>query len=279
VRFHVACAFGLVALFASQGVAHAFCRTTTVHEPVPFNPVTNGCWTQGAAIAWPGGQKIPYSIAANASRYISLADATRVAALAFSQWNDVSCSGDKPNVQAVDNGPVSPDAAAKDCGLHQCDPTVHDGMHLIVFDDANWPHNDPNNTLALTTVTYGVDSGDIYDADIEINTAQQAIVAEEPPPAGTYDLQAILTHEAGHFFGLAHATSSTPIMYAQYQPGAITLTRDDVAGMCAMYTPTPTHGCACSAVPARSGALALGAASMLAVVLATRGRRRRPRSG
>jgi MYXO-CTERM domain-containing protein len=277
VRIQLTCAFGLFALLAPIGVARAYCRTTTVHEPVPYDPVASGCWKQGTPIAWTGGQRIPYSIAGNASRYITLADATYVADLAFSQWNNASCDGQRPNVQAFDNGPVSAEAAANDCGLKQCDPTVHDGLHVIVFDDTSWPHNDPNNTLALTTVTYGVDSGDIFDADIEINTAQHAIVAEEPPPAGTYDLQAILTHEAGHFFGMAHATKTTPIMYAQYQPGAITLTADDIAGMCSMYTPVPTHGCSCSTAPARGGALTLGGAFALTGLLVMRARRRRQR--
>jgi MYXO-CTERM domain-containing protein len=167
------------------------------------------------------------------------------------------------------------EAATDDCGLVQCDPTVHDSLHVIVFDDAAWPHNDPNNTLALTTVTYGVDSGQIYDADMEINTAEHSITATEPPPAGSYDLQAILTHEAGHFFGLAHATSATPIMYARYQPGAVTLTSDDVDGICSMYPPITKSGCACTSTPSGGGAGAVVAGTGLAMLLGARRRRRR----
>ena len=278
VRYLLVSVVGLAVLAAPLGVARAFCRTTTVHETVPYDPVASGCWTQGTALAWPAGQRVAYSLSSGASAQITLADATRVADLAFGTWNTTSCAGDRPpSVQAYDDGPVSVEAATDDCGLVQCDPTVHDSLHVIVFDDAMWPHNDPNSTLALTTVTYGVESGQIYDADMEINTAQHSITATEPPPAGSYDLQAILTHEAGHFFGLAHATSTTPIMYARYQPGAVTLTTDDIDGICSMYPPITKSGCACSAAPSGGGAWALAAGAGMAGLFGARRRRRAPR--
>jgi MYXO-CTERM domain-containing protein len=276
VRVLVVTAVGLAVLAAPLGIARAFCRTTTVHQPIPYDPVASGCWTQGTPLAWPAGKSVAYSLSAGASTQVSLADATRVADLAFGTWNTTQCaSGQPPSVQAYDDGPVSVEAAADDCGLVQCDPTVHDPLHVIVFDDTMWPHNDPNSTLALTTVTYGVDSGQIYDADMEVNTSQHTITAAEPPPPGAYDLQAILTHEAGHFFGLAHATSTAPIMFAQYQPGAITLTTDDVDGICSMYPPISKSGCACTAMPSGGDAWAFGAGAGLVVLLGARRRRRR----
>ncbi len=65
------------------------------------------------------------------------------------------------------------------------------------------------------------------------------ISTEEPPQSGSFDLQAILTHEAGHYFGLAHATDTHSIMYAYYQAGATALTPDDDGAICAAYDPTP----------------------------------------
>lgn len=269
----LACAAALVA-----GPALGFCRTTTVHEPVPYDPVESGCWTQGKPLAWAAGQRIPYALTQDPSASITLLQASHAAHLAFDAWNGASCDGSPPNVQAYDDGPVSVDAAANDCGIKTCDSSVHDGMHVIVFDDKSWPFDDPNNTLAMTTVTYGVDSGEIYDADVQINTWQHAISATEPPQEGTYDLQSILTHEAGHFFGLAHATSTQPIMYAQYQPEHTQLTPDDVAAICTVYPPIPSSQGSCSAAPgdgdagAPWGWLALGA---LAALRAGTSRRRR----
>jgi hypothetical protein len=213
---------------------------------------------------------------------VSLADATRLADLAFSAWTGAACSDGPANIEASDQGTVSAEAAADDCGLVACDPTVHDALHVIVFDDTVWPHNDPNSTLALTTVTYGVESGTIYDADTEVNTAQHSITAEEPPPAGKYDLQAILTHEAGHFFGMAHATTTTPIMYADYQPGAVTLTDDDVAGICAIYphAEPKSGGCTVASADAERARVqdvpaGLGMVGGVAVAVVALGRRRR----
>lgn len=267
----VAAGLSLAALLAASS-AQAYCRTTTVHEPVPYDPVESGCWTQGKPLAWAAGQRIPYALTKSSSASISLRDATHVAHLAFDTWNAAACNGGSPNVQAYDDGPVAPEASSNDCGLHPCDPSVHDGLHVIVFDDASWPFDDPNNTLAMTTVTYGVDSGEIYDADVQINTWQHPISAVEPPENGKFDLQSILTHEAGHFFGLAHATSPTPIMYAQYQPGHTHLTQDDVDAICAVYPPLQPNQGGCSAAGGDGGA-AFGVLAFLLTAAASRRRR------
>ena len=43
-----------------------------------------------------------------------------------------------------------------------------------------------------------------YDADMEVNTAQNKIVTDDDGAQGAYDFESIVTHEAGHFLGLAH---------------------------------------------------------------------------
>jgi MYXO-CTERM domain-containing protein len=219
---------------------------------------------------------------------VSLADATRVADSAFSTWNDAQCAGGAISVQAYDDGPITslPDAsylaaAGTDAStLSQwaacsdsadCNPQAHD---VIVFDDDQWPYNDPANTLALTTITFGLQDGKIFEAYTEVNSAEHLLTTSEPPtgPSGTYDLQAILTHEAGHFFGLAHATDDRAIMYAFYQPGAITLAPDDLDAICTVY---PAHqasgGCSCAMAQNGSGPAPL--TGLLFVLLATIGRK------
>lgn len=274
VRRHaVAVAVGAAVLTLST-FASAFCRTTTSAVPPDYDPSVSGCWTQGVPLAW-HASRAPYGVESAASVQVSLADATRLADVAFSTWNHASCSGHPPSLQTYDDGPITAVPEASDCSSStSCDPA---GRDVIVFDDVTWPHQDKANTLALTTVTYGVDDGAIFEAYTEVNsTPGHPLTVEEPPPAGSpaYDLQAILTHEAGHFFGLAHATSTSSVMYAFYKPGKVELTTDDVDGVCTLYPPSSSRGCACSTAPG-AGASAAGLGLLVVTGLVTRGRRRR----
>ena len=104
-------------------------------------------------------------------------------------------------------------------------------------------------------MTYNVETAEIFDSDVEVNTAgeTQFTTTEMPPPTGA-DLEAVLTHEVGHFLGLAHSAVSAATMRSiGYVPGTVglrTLADDDIAGVCSIYPPdarvgsdcTPRHG-------------------------------------
>jgi hypothetical protein len=284
VRIAIAVLLGLAAAMAAASPAEAFCRSTTVVAPNPFNPAFEGCWTDGTPLAWPANSRVAYALSTEASNQVSLADATNIVHLAFGAWNDARCASVSSHTQAYDHGPVSADVAAGDCGLKRCSSDEHDSQHVIVFDDASWPHNDANNTLALTTVTFGANSGTIFDADIEVNTAEHEISTADSPPSGKYGLRSILTHEAGHFFGLAHAADTHSIMYAQYKSDSIALTQDDLNGACAIFSgqssasapPTIQRpGWSCAVTRAGSGDSAI--AIVVACAAGSRMRRRRRR--
>jgi hypothetical protein len=255
--------------------AHGYCRTTTAPIPNGYDPTVNGCITQGTPLAW-HQSPVPVGVIQAASSQISLQDATHTEDLAIAAWNQVTCVGGKPSIQLYDDGPIA--QVPQPCmSSDSCDPASQD---YVVFDDSGWPHDDPANALGLTTVTFGEDDGRIFSAYTEINTATKTIVVQEPPPQGTYDLQGILTHETGHFVGLAHATATTSIMYAYYKPGAIELTSDDEQGLCAIYPPNSDSGGGdpggCAVRPHRSGGGAPGAIATALVALAML---RRTRSG
>jgi MYXO-CTERM domain-containing protein len=253
--------------------AGAYCRTTTVplDASVDDPSVSGQCWTLGKDIAWPSG-RVPYGVSAAGSKYFTAAQVAPVADQAFALWNSVTCNGRGVSVQAYDVGLVDfvPDGGA--CAVSTMCPAADD---VIVFDDSAWLHNDPNNTLAITTVTYGLNDGRIFQAYTEVNTAQHAFTILEPPPSGSFSLQAVLSHEAGHFLGLAHSTVPSAVMWATYSPGNTQLTADDVAGLCAIYPPaTPSSGGCQTAPTGASTAAGLGLGALGASALLRRRRRR-----
>ncbi len=99
------------------------------------------------------------------------------------------------------------------------DPCLAAGTCGNVYDC--WDHAD--NIVALTTSSYVTSTGVLVDADVELNaaTAFPTIVDSPPCTVGSIstscvanDVQNAMTHELGHFLGLAHAPDSSSTMYA-----------------------------------------------------------------
>jgi hypothetical protein len=172
---------------------------------------------------------VSYSFQTTPSKYLSLADAKRIASDAFGAWSAAACPGGPPSITAVPFPEVQCDSVPS---------TEH--SNLIIFRDKGWPYDDSANAIGYTTLTVDLTTGEILGADTEINSAQWTIVAEPPAPANAYDFATIMTHEAGHFLGLAHTADTNAVMFAQYHPDT-TLKDDDVAGICSIYHPDGTH--------------------------------------
>jgi hypothetical protein len=143
------------------------------------------------------------------------------------------------------------------------------------------PEGDPiaGNALAITITTYDEKTGTIYDADILVNGGPQRRFAllegdadedkkadkkadKKEPERDVYDLQNVLTHEGGHFFGLAdfpNAPSATmyPIT-AWGELGKRSLEADDVTSLQGLYatddTVEPPGGCGGVAASVGGGA-------------------------
>jgi hypothetical protein len=158
--------------------------------------------------------------------------------------------------------------------------------------------------LAITVLTFD-GAGKIVDADIVINGGGShgfAILPDgagkgpgqgqgeghdtEETGGGSYDVEDVLTHEAGHFFGLAHNDGELDAtMYyatARGETKKRDLSPDDEAGIRSLYLePRSTVTAACSASPGNgTGATAPGVAGVgllaTAILAARRRRRRRP---
>lgn len=177
------------------------------------------------------------------------------------------------------------------------------------------------SVLAITTVIYNPNSGAIQDADLEVadwsgagagtsfsgapegwyftcgndSTLGQTCATYGQASCGYEDLQNTLTHEAGHFIGLAHpcelssgcgGVSPDVTMYPTAPPREIqkrTLAADDVEGVCAIYTAAgpvqeisgkKSGGGGCSAGGGGAlGALLLAGAALLPRLRSTRASR------
>jgi hypothetical protein len=174
-------------------------------------------------------QCVSYSFQPGASKYVPIADAKRIAAQAFDAWSSAPCPGGAPSITAL----LFPDV---DCN----DVPSSGHSNVIIFRDSVWPYDDASNAIGFTTLTVDLTTGEILGADTEINSAQWHIVPEPPAPPSSYDFATIMTHEAGHFLGLAHSADASAVMYAKYHP-ATSLQPDDVAAICSIYGSDGTH--------------------------------------
>ncbi|MFK7988413.1 MAG: matrixin family metalloprotease [Sandaracinaceae bacterium] len=121
----------------------------------------------------------------------------------------------------------------------------HDGENRIVWRESGWPEEAGTETLALTTLVFRRQSGQILDADIDLNGVNHGWSTAPTPPMGLTDTENTLTHELGHLIGLAHVIDPGATMFEASPPGDIdkrTLSQDEVDGVCTIYPlrgPTP----------------------------------------
>lgn len=216
--------------------ARAFCRTTTCQPgdaAAPCSTDSNGCLVGGEPLFW-AGACVSYSVQRDGSplRGISAKDAELAVGAGFSSWMGAACAGGAgPSIGVVSRGLVSCD--------RQEYSSNHGNANVWMFRDDDWPYDDTGATLALTTVTYNRRTGEIYDADVEVNSHDNEITLGDGRIA--FDFLSIATHEAGHFLGLSHnPRDPDATMTPGYFQGTValrTLESDDVAGICASYPP------------------------------------------
>ncbi|MCA9516798.1 MAG: matrixin family metalloprotease, partial [Myxococcales bacterium] len=92
-----------------------------------------------------------------------------------------------------------------------------DNIVVFIKDSQRWRDipGATNTQIALTIIAHNPETGEIADADIAVNDAAFAFTTEDDATAGV-DLLSALTHEAGHFFGLAHSKDVDATMAPGY---------------------------------------------------------------
>lgn len=236
--FVLAAFAGLSLLAAVPREASAFCRSTTCAGDCTRD--ADGCKISGKELYW-RSLCVGFSLQKDGTSFIPM-DAVRAAvARSFVTWSDVPCENGELATIAF-----SP-AADVSCHTAEYNP---DGpnANIILFQENRWDYAGPGNTLAKTTVSYDTDTGEILDADIELNQAYNELTTGDENVV--YDLESIMTHEIGHFIGIDHSPDPEATMYLAYEEGDTyqrDLAPDDVAAACAVY-PT-TRDVVCSTKP------------------------------
>ena len=214
--------------------AAAFCRSTAC-KGTACERDANDCPVTGAPLFW-RTHCIGYSLQRNGTQNLPMDEVRKTVRKAFANWSDIDCGGGKTASLTFSE---LADTACIRSEFDQAGPNVN----VVVFRDNDWKYSDTDNTLAKATLHYSPKNGEVFDADIEVNFANNGFTLDAKKVQ--YDLETVLTHEVGHFIGIAHSPDPASIMYASYEKGTKRgLSKDDIAAVCKIYPPGRPGTCA-----------------------------------
>jgi hypothetical protein len=241
-------------LMAIAGEARAFCRSTAC-DPTTEECTKDdkGCPRTGPPLSW-RSLPLPYRFHAGGSDKLDMDGVREATRRAFQEWSNVTCNGKRTSLRFEEGVDIP--------GTHPLVGNLPAKVSFgIYFRDDVWPYDDGSESLALTNQKYGKTNGWIDYSSIEVNTTDRAFRLSDSDPG--IDLQAVLTHEVGHYIGLAHSNVEDSIMAPSYCQSADrcgtsadqarALAQDDIDAVCAMYPPSGIAGVAYEDPNASSG--------------------------
>ncbi|MEY2931079.1 MAG: hypothetical protein RL033_1828 [Pseudomonadota bacterium] len=224
----------LSAVASWSNPAFAFCRTRTCEfrndVACPEDPVT-GCKQAGEFIYWQTGC-VPFAVQRDGSEdeNISGQQVAQLLEQGFRAWSSVSCAGGgSPAISTASQGLIACDAVEFDCEAGE------QNSNLVMFRD-NFATVDSGlrfSVIALTTVTANLVSGQIFDADIELNSRDENF-SLTATSGSRRDLRGVINHELGHLLGLSHSNVAGSLMRASYE-GTVEPADDDAEAMCLSF--------------------------------------------
>jgi MYXO-CTERM domain-containing protein len=226
---------GALSTLLAAPSASAFCRTTTCDPSSPKQDcrIEGGCELSGKPLAWRSScVTVGVQQMGAPQNGFSYDDVAAVVQSAFDTWMGARCGEQPPSIDVHLLGPV-------ECGVSEYNSDAGNA-NIVLFRGGPWPYVGAQNALGLTTTRFDTQTGDLWDADIEINGENSSLSIGDPITGD--DLLSVLTHEAGHFLGLSHSSAPSATMRPVYDPtrdgpSFRSLDDDDVAGICAVYPP------------------------------------------
>jgi len=232
-------------LFFASANADAFCRTTTTPNAAG-SAAEDGACPAGVPVYHPLGTLSYRTVENEVIPGAVLAEKMKAAFATWTQTNARCTPGITVNVL-----PPAP-AGTPIVGYDRKGPNFNNIGIPATFSKRG------TDSLTGTTLFFSQDSGAIFDVDLELD-GQAKWSFTDVPPADGIDLQAVLTHSAGHMLGLAHSSSRTSAMYPVYEASSIsqrTLDDDDIAAICAIYPNQKQRLAISGLVPVSSCAIA-----------------------
>lgn len=184
----------------------------------------------GPANGWSQSRQLTYTFNVNGTSQLPVTQTFATLRQSFHVWEYSQLRSDQtdPNCTAytLPGTPTATDITfvelpatnANNVGYNFLDPNNNE--NLLVFRDSNWPHPDDvtptGDIIALTTTTYNQLTGEIFDADIEFNSAAFTFTMSDTNIST--DLMNTATHEIGHFLGFAHSSDQNATMYYSAKP-------------------------------------------------------------
>lgn len=118
-----------------------------------------------------------------------------------------------------------------------------DGQNVVTWVTSDWKYG--KEVVAMTIAMYGQSTGIVSETDIVLNARDHQWTDSPTANCSSFDIQNVMTHEAGHFFGLGHEPSRPDsAMFPTTPTGEISkrkLSDDDLAGIQAIIEEMHTN--------------------------------------